>query len=73
MKSLINDNWEKMSIILDREIPQKENRRRMFIFWWSIAAGLAIPIIFMITLKFSNFKSFLSFVIKILQFTLEVL
>lgn len=56
MKSLINDNWEKMSIILDREIPQKENRRRMFIFWWSIAAGLAIPIIFMITLKFSNFK-----------------
>jgi hypothetical protein len=47
INSLMNENWSKMTLILDKEMPQKENRRRMFLFWWSIAAVVAIPLIFM--------------------------
>lgn len=41
-ESLMNDNWSKMSAILDREMPVKKNKKRFLIFWWTAAASLVL-------------------------------
>ncbi|MBK8348637.1 MAG: hypothetical protein IPL08_13875 [Saprospiraceae bacterium] len=50
IKQMVDDSWNKMSILLDAEMPVENKRRRPAIFWWYGAAAATVAIVSFSTL-----------------------